>query len=88
MLTSSKTADWYEVLRGAILAGIPICLCSSALVSSELEQRTQKAKAKAFVGDAEQVGKMVAFCARKVTAPVFNPSFRLIVLKNHAVLAF
>lgn len=60
VLSSSKTADWYEILCGAILVGIPICLCSSALVSSELEQRVQKAKAKIFVGDASQVSKMVA----------------------------
>jgi acyl-coenzyme A synthetase/AMP-(fatty) acid ligase len=60
LLSSSKTAEWYEILCGAILVGIPICLCSSALVSLELEQRALKARAKVFVGDSAQVSKMIA----------------------------
>ncbi|KAF9885186.1 hypothetical protein FE257_000637 [Aspergillus nanangensis] len=73
LLVSSKTPEWYEIVCGAILSGVVICLCSSALTPAELRFRAQKTQALVFVGEALTIENLLALGPEETTSSVrFN----------------
>ncbi|KAL3481511.1 hypothetical protein BJX99DRAFT_253435 [Aspergillus californicus] len=55
LLLSSKTPDWYEILCGAMLAGVVVCPNPSSILPWEIELRAQKAGASVLVGESKQI---------------------------------
>jgi medium-chain acyl-CoA synthetase len=54
-----RVPAWWEIVCGAIRAGIVVCPCTTLLVDKDIEYRSHVSRANIFVGDASNVLKFL-----------------------------